>query len=261
MKSIAKRMALIMALMMMFTAAPGIVGLQEVSAQEAELAKPKLTNHAASATSIKNTWKRVKGADGYELFRSVKLKGKYKKVKNIKKGKTVSWTDKKVKRDKSYYYKVRAYNKVGGDKEYSKFSSPQWAAATNYPNWTYSIGKKSKRVKIVRLTITNKSKARMTFSEEGVYLQNKSARNTWNKMSDQERADVSAGTLKAKRIYPLEAAKKYVIKPGKSVVLKYKLALKVKYTKYGTVESSFRYNKKEYGVQHSNRYGESIWCY
>lgn len=254
-------MALIVALIMMFTAVPGISGLNRVSAKEAELAKPKLTNHAASATSIKNTWKRVNGADGYEVFRSAKIKGKYKKVKIIKKGTTTSWINRKLKRDKSYYYKVRAYKKVGRDKEYSKFSSAQWAAATNYPNWTYSIGKKTKRVKIVRLTITNKSKASMTFSREGVYLKNKSARKAWNEMSDQQRADASAAALKTKGIYPLEAAKKYVIKPGKSVILKYRLALKVKYTKYGTVESSFRYNKKDYGVQHSSRYGESIWCY
>lgn len=261
MKSIGKRMALVVALVMMFTAIPGVTGLNRVSAKEAKLEKPKLMNHAAGATSIKNTWKRVKGADGYEIFRSAKFKGKYKKVKTIRKGKTVSWTNKKLKCDKSYYYKVRAYKEVGEDKEYSKFSSAQWAAATNYPNWTYSIGKKSKHVKVVRLTITNKSKARMIFSKEGVYLKNKSARNAWNKMSDQERADASAATLKAKGIYPLEAAKKYVIKPGKRVILKYTLNLKVKYTKYGTVESRFRYNKKDYGVQHSNRYGESIWRY
>lgn len=261
MKSIGKRIAVVVALVMMFTAVPGIAGAKAVSAKEWGLAKPKLTNHAAGATSIKNTWKKVKGAEGYEVFRCVKLKGKYKKVKTISKGSTVSWTDKKLKRGSGYYYKVRAYQKFNGKNEYGKFSSPQWAAATNYPNWTYSIGKKAKRVKTVRLTVTNKSKKRMTFSKEGVYLKNKAAVKAWNEMSDQAREEASAAELNAKGIYPMTASKKYVIKPGKSAVLKYKLASKVKYTKYGTVESSFRYNKKTYGVQHSYRYGESIWLY
>lgn len=59
--------------------------------------------------SLKVSWKRVKNAKGYQVYRATKKNGKYKRVKTIKKGKTVSWTNKKLTTGKRYYYKVRAY--------------------------------------------------------------------------------------------------------------------------------------------------------
>ena len=61
-----------------------------------------------SYNSLKVSWKKVKSAKGYQIYRATKKSGKYKKVKTIKKAKTVSWTNKKLTTGKRYYYKVRA---------------------------------------------------------------------------------------------------------------------------------------------------------
>ena len=49
-------------------------------------------------------------------------KRKYKAVSTIKKGSTVSYTNKKLTSKKTYYYKVRAYRVVNGKKVYSGYS-------------------------------------------------------------------------------------------------------------------------------------------
>lgn len=67
-------------------------------------------------------WKKSKGASGYQIYRSTKKKSGYKCVKKITKGSTVFYTDKKVKSGKTYYYKIRAYKKVGGTTKYGGWS-------------------------------------------------------------------------------------------------------------------------------------------
>ena len=69
------------------------------------------------------SWKKVKGASGYEVYRSTKKNGKYKKIKTIKKAGTVRFTDKKLKKGFAYYYKVRAYRKTAVAKVYGNDSA------------------------------------------------------------------------------------------------------------------------------------------
>ena len=61
---------------------------------------------------VKLSWKKVNGASGYKVYRATKKNGKYTLVKTIKNAKTVKFTDKKVKKNKTYYYKVSAYKTV-----------------------------------------------------------------------------------------------------------------------------------------------------
>lgn len=71
----------------------------------------------AGTGKIRISWKRVKGADGYEIL--VKAgKGKYKCVKTIGKGKTLSFTFGKAKKGMKYSVKVRSFKKVGKTKVY-----------------------------------------------------------------------------------------------------------------------------------------------
>ena len=60
------------------------------------------------------TWKKLKAAKGYYVYRR-EAKGKkytkWKKVKNIKKNTTVKYKDSKLKKGKTYQYKVVAYNR------------------------------------------------------------------------------------------------------------------------------------------------------
>lgn len=81
--------------------------------------------------SVKNTkgrkavlkWKKVKNADGYVVYRATKKKGQYAAVKTINKGKTVTFTNKNLKKGKTYYYKIKAYKKVNGKKALGQFSA------------------------------------------------------------------------------------------------------------------------------------------
>lgn len=72
---------------------------------------------------VRITWKKVKNADGYQVYRATKKNGKYRLVKVVKGNKKVSYINTKLKKNKKYYYKVRAYRTVKGKKVYGAFSS------------------------------------------------------------------------------------------------------------------------------------------
>ncbi|CAM4118241.1 S8 family serine peptidase [Mesobacillus thioparans] len=76
-----------------------------------------------SSTSIKVSWSKVNGASGYKIYRSTSKSGKYSLVKTVTSGKTTSYTNTKLKKGQTYYYKVRAYRTVSGKKVYSSYSS------------------------------------------------------------------------------------------------------------------------------------------
>lgn len=69
--------------------------------------------------SVKLTWTEVTGADGYQVY-SCNSKGA--SCKNLGTTKGLSFTNKKLKFDKKYYYKVRAYRLDDESKIYGKFS-------------------------------------------------------------------------------------------------------------------------------------------
>ena len=77
---------------------------------------------SAGARSIKVSWQKVTGADGYQIWRSTKRNGSYTKIKTAATN-TSSYTDKNLTNKKTYYYKVKAYRKVDGKDVESKFST------------------------------------------------------------------------------------------------------------------------------------------
>ena len=82
--------------------------------------KIKITARKASKKTVKLNWNKVKTADGYDVYRASKKSGRYIKVKSVSSN---TCTDKKLKRGKTCYYKVRAYSKVNGKKLYGGFSA------------------------------------------------------------------------------------------------------------------------------------------
>ena len=92
------------------------------------LAKPKIATKAGKR-KIKITWKKITGASGYKIYQATKKKGKYKLVKTIKSQKTVKYIKTKLKKNKKYYYKVKAYRKVGGKTALSGFSNISYKRA------------------------------------------------------------------------------------------------------------------------------------
>lgn len=87
-----------------------------------ELGSTSLTS-SPSYNNVKLTWRKVTGATGYQIYRSTKSSSGYKSLKTITSGSTISYTDKSVKFNTTYYYKIRAYRTVNGKKVYSAWST------------------------------------------------------------------------------------------------------------------------------------------
>ena len=72
------------------------------------LSTPKLSTVTSTKSGVKFTWKKVTGADAYIVYRKTGTTGKWKEIKTIEDGSTVSYTDKTAEKGKTYYYSVRA---------------------------------------------------------------------------------------------------------------------------------------------------------
>ena len=80
--------------------------------------KAKITN--TSANSLKITWEKVADVSGYELYYATSKNGRYTKIAS---GTKLSHVHKKLKNNKTYYYKVRSYKTSKGKNVYSAYSS------------------------------------------------------------------------------------------------------------------------------------------
>lgn len=67
------------------------------------------------------TWKKIKGISGYEIQMSMKKKSGFKVVKSLSAKKT-KYVQSKLKKGKTYYFKIRTYKTVAKKKVYSGFS-------------------------------------------------------------------------------------------------------------------------------------------
>lgn len=87
--------------------------------------RPKKTEVKLStprSASVRISWKDIKYASGYEVYRSTSKGGKYTKVSTIKDGDKIKYTNYGLSKKKVYYYKVRSYKMVDKKKIYSYFS-------------------------------------------------------------------------------------------------------------------------------------------
>lgn len=86
-----------------------------------KLKAPAKVKAKANKRNVTITYGKVTKANGYEIFRSTKKKGKFKKVATIKKAKTTKKAFKNMKKG-TYYFKVRAYKTSGKKKIYTGYS-------------------------------------------------------------------------------------------------------------------------------------------
>lgn len=84
--------------------------------------RPSITLTSPKTKTINVSWKKVNGADGYAVYRSTSKSGTYSLKKTIIKGSTLSYTNTGLTKNKTYYYKVKAYKIVDGKKIYSDYS-------------------------------------------------------------------------------------------------------------------------------------------
>lgn len=101
-------------------------GVKLYAANSAKVSAKPVLSAPAKLKVVKGTkkatvkWSKTAGANGYKIYRSTKKASGYKCVKTVTKGSTVKYTNKGLKKGKTYYYKVKAYRTVAGSKVYSK---------------------------------------------------------------------------------------------------------------------------------------------
>ncbi len=69
-------------------------------------AKVKKNTLKQNKTNVELSWDKVKGATGYQIYRSTRKDGRYIKIADVKKN---SYTNKSLAIGSKYYYKIRAY--------------------------------------------------------------------------------------------------------------------------------------------------------
>ncbi len=88
---------------------------------------PKITDISylknSSKGKVKIKWKKDSMVSGYEIYMSTNKNSGYKKIKSITSYKTTNYIKTKLKKKKTYYFKIRTYKKVGNKKIYSSYSS------------------------------------------------------------------------------------------------------------------------------------------
>ena len=78
---------------------------------------------SASYDKLRLSWEPLSGVDGYQIYRATSKSGKYAKIATVKGASSATYTDAGRTCGTRYYYKLRAYKKIGGKTVYSKYST------------------------------------------------------------------------------------------------------------------------------------------
>ena len=97
-------------------------GFGDVTSATTKPAKVKNLKATTKSSSVKLSWDKQSRGTGYQVYRLNSKTGKYEKIATIKDPKTVSYTDKAVKKGTTYSYKVRAYKTYNGTNYYGSYS-------------------------------------------------------------------------------------------------------------------------------------------
>ena len=105
------------------------VDKEEYTGKETELSastnpsKTKITKLTTKNKKATIKWKKISNATGYEIYMSKNKNKGYKKIKNITKKNTIRYKKGSLKKNKTFYFKIRTYRTVDGKKVYSSYSS------------------------------------------------------------------------------------------------------------------------------------------
>lgn len=94
----------------------------DVTSATTKPAKVKNLKATAKTSYVKLSWDKQSRVTGYQVYRLNTKTGKYEKIATIRDPKTVSYTDKTVKKGTTYTYKVRAYKTYNGKNYYGSYS-------------------------------------------------------------------------------------------------------------------------------------------
>lgn len=100
-------------------------GTKEIHFKIKPVKPKKVSAKNAGKKRVMIRWQSTSQNVYYVVYRSTKKNSGYKKIATVKNRYTTYYCDKKVKRKKTYYYKVRAYATADGKKLYSNYTSPK----------------------------------------------------------------------------------------------------------------------------------------
>ena len=126
----------------------------------------------------KLTWKKIENADAYQIFRATSKDGEYTRIRTISGSNNLTYYDKNVKTNKKYYYKVRAYTFINGQKSYGSFSTIQEKAElakTTITSGKYSSSKNT--IKWSKVSGVTGYKIYRATSKNGTYTKIKTIKN------------------------------------------------------------------------------------
>lgn len=78
-----------------------------------KLSKTSITGKLTSESGVRLSWKKVKNAKGYIVYRSTKKNTGYKQIKKVSGSSKLNYIDTKTKNGTTYYYYVVAYTQSG----------------------------------------------------------------------------------------------------------------------------------------------------
>ncbi len=108
---------------MLISADPAAASVKWTSSK-LKAAKVDFTKVAsASYDKLRISWEPMSGVDGYQIYRATSKSGKYAKIATVKGASSATYTDTGRTCGTRYYYKLRAYKKIGGKTVYSKYST------------------------------------------------------------------------------------------------------------------------------------------
>ena len=84
--------------------------------------KSVITKITAGSKKAALKWNKVNGASGYRIYYKTSENGAWHYVTQIGKGSTTSYTDTGLKSGQTYYYTMRAYRTVNGEKIFGSYS-------------------------------------------------------------------------------------------------------------------------------------------
>ncbi len=118
----------------------------------AEKAAPAKTTVKLKAgeKKIKISWEKAENAQGYHIYRSDSKDGDYVRIAKIENGSVTTFTNLNLKGGKKYYYKVRGYHWVKGEKAYARYSDAVGAKAKKVKLKTHKKGFRYKEKFVVK---------------------------------------------------------------------------------------------------------------
>lgn len=152
MKKVMKKLLTTFVVFSMILSITDINTLVDCYAASTQIKKVTLIDvEKVSDTKAKLKWKKQKNVKGFEVYRSKKKKGKFKKISTVSKKKT-TYTDTKAKKG-NYYYKVRA---IGKGKKKGKYSNTRGIDTRAAKKITNVVIKRAKDKKALQLNWSKK---------------------------------------------------------------------------------------------------------